>query len=99
MTSEVKSDWMIKTRQSAERSSMLNIDLVNKLMAERDLTRKALALDMGITESCLSRILSGKRTGSMEVIEGLARAFPDVNLRDFLLLNKPADSGNRRSGK
>lgn len=84
-----ESDWR-DAHRSRKGEEMLNIDLVNKLMAERDLTRKALALDMGITESCLSRILSGKRTGSLDVIEGLAKAFPDVDLRDFLLLDKSA---------
>lgn len=78
---------------------MINIEYVKKLMDERDLSRKALALDMRITESCLSRILNGKRVGSLEVIEGLAKAFPDVDLRDFLLLDKPADSGGKRRGQ
>ncbi len=78
---------------------MLNINFINTLMAERDLTRKGLAMEMGITESCLSRILNGKRAGSMEVIEGLAKAFPDVDLRDFLLLDKPAVSGSKRKGQ
>ncbi len=78
---------------------MLNINFINTLMAERDLTRKGLAMEMGITESCLSRILNGKRAGSMEVIEGLAKAFPDVDLRDFLLLDMPAVSGSKRKGQ
>ena len=85
----IKSD-LCGAKRSQKGEEMLNIDLVNHLIEERDLTRKALAGDMGITESCLSRILSGKRTGSLEVIEGLAKAFPDVDLREFLLLDKTA---------
>lgn len=57
-------------------------------MQERGISRKALAVDTHLTESCISRILSGKRSGSLEVLEGLARAFPDVDLRSFLKIGK-----------
>lgn len=77
---------------------MINVEYVKQLMEERDLSRKALAMDMGITESCLSRILSGKRIGSIEVIEGLAMAFPDIELRSLLLLEKSCASKDRRQG-
>lgn len=63
---------------------MVNVEYVKQLMQERELSQKALAVDMRLTESCISRILSGKRAGSLEFVEGLARAFPDVDLRNFL---------------
>ena len=63
---------------------MVNVEYVKQLMDERGLSQKALAVDMRLTESCISRILSGKRAGSLEFVEGLARAFPDVDLRNFL---------------
>lgn len=72
---------------------MLNIEYVKQLMAERDMSQKALAVDAHLTESCVSRILNGKRTGSLEVLEGLARAFPDVDLRDLLKAEKPEPKG------
>lgn len=63
---------------------MINVEAVKKLMDERGLSQKALAVDMHLTESCVSRMLNGRRSGSLEVLEGLARAFPDVDLRVFL---------------
>ena len=68
---------------------MINVAYVKILMERDGLTQKALAVDMQLTESCVSRMLSGKRSGSLEVLEGLARAFPQEDLRNFLMLEKP----------
>lgn len=68
---------------------MINVAYVKILMERDGLTQKALAIDMHLTESCVSRMLSGKRSGSLEVLEGLARAFPQEDLRNFLMLEKP----------
>ena len=68
---------------------MINVEAVKKLMGERGLSQKALAVDMHLTESCVSRMLNGKRSGSLEVLEGLARAFPDVDIRIFLKMENP----------
>ena len=68
---------------------MINVAYVKILMERDGLTQKALAIDMHLTESCVSRMLSGKRSGSLEVLEGLARAFPHEDLRNFLMLEKP----------
>lgn len=68
---------------------MINVDFVKELCAQRGLSQKALAVDMHLTESCVSRMLNGKRNGSLEVLEGLARAFPDIDLRLFLKLENP----------
>lgn len=72
---------------------MINVAAVKQLMEERDLSQKALAVDMQLTESCISRILNGKRLGSLDFLEGLARAFPDVDLRIFLKAEKPDSKG------
>ena len=69
--------------------TVINVEAVKKHMEERGLSQKALAVDMHLTESCVSRMLNGKRSGSLEVLEGLARAFPDVDLRVFLKLESP----------
>lgn len=72
---------------------MINVEYVKQLMTERDMSQKALAVDMQLTESCVSRILNGKRLGSLDFLEGLARAFPDVDLRLFLKAEKPCLEG------
>ena len=71
---------------------MINVDYVKYLMSEEDMSQKALAVSMHMTESCISRFLNGKRTGSLEFLEGLARAFPDTDLREFLKADKTSDS-------
>ena len=72
---------------------MLNVEYVKQLMTERELTQQMLAVEMRVTESCVSRILNGKRLGSLDFLEGLARAFPDVDLRLFLKADKPGLKG------
>lgn len=71
---------------------MINVEYVKQLMDERDLTQQMLAVEMRVTESCVSRILNGKRLGSLDFLEGLARAFPDIDLRLFLKADKPGSS-------
>ena len=71
---------------------MVNVEYVKQLMQERGLSQKALASSMRLTESCISRILTGKRAGSLEFVEGLARAFPDIDLRNFLASPKKGHS-------
>ena len=68
---------------------MINVEFVKQLMEERDMSQKALAIDMHTTESCVSRLLNGKRSGSVDTLERLAMAFPDVDLRSFLTFGKP----------
>ena len=72
---------------------MINVEYVRRLMEERDLSQKALAVNMHLTESCVSRILNRKRVGSLDFLEGLARAFPDIELRAFLNLDNPEKVG------
>ncbi len=67
---------------------MINVDYVRYLMNENDMSQKTLAKSMHMTESCISRFLSGKRSGSLKFLVGLARAFPDTDLRDFLQIEK-----------
>ena len=66
---------------------MINVEFVKTLMKERDLSQKALAVDTHLTETCISRVLNGKRNGSIEFLEGLIRAFPDVEIRLFLKMD------------
>lgn len=67
---------------------MINVEFVKQLMKERDMSQKALAVDTRLTETCISRVLNGKRSGSLEFLEGLIRAFPDVEIRLFLKMEK-----------
>lgn len=71
---------------------MINVDYVKYLMKEEDMSQKALAVSMHMTESCISRFLNGKRGGSLEFLEGLAKVFPDVDLRAFLQTDGTDDS-------
>ena len=66
---------------------MINVEFVKTLMKERGLSQKALAVDTRLTETCISRVLNGKRNGSIEFLEGLIRAFPDVEIRLFLKMD------------
>ena len=66
---------------------MINVEFVKTLMKERNLSQKALAVDTHLTETCISRVLNGKRNGSIEFLEGLIRAFPDVEIRLFLKMD------------
>lgn len=63
---------------------MINVDYVIRMMDEHYMSQKILAVSMHMSESCVSRILSGQRSGSLAFLEGLARAFPDEDLRSFL---------------
>lgn len=74
---------------------MINVVYVRSLMERDGLTQKALAVDMHLTESCVSRMLSGKRSGSLEVLEGLARAFPQEDLRNFLVMENNNDPSQK----
>lgn len=74
---------------------MINVVYVRSLMERDGLTQKALAVDMHLTESCVSRMLSGKRSGSLEVLEGLARAFPQEDLRNFLVMENNNDPSRK----
>lgn len=73
--------------------AMINVDYVKYLMDKEDMSQKMLAIEAHVTESCVSRFLSGKRSGSLELLEGLARAFPDTDLRAFLQTDRTDDSG------
>ena len=64
---------------------MLDRVFIKALMDERNVTRKALAVEAHLSESSVSRYLSGKRQCSVEFLMGLGKAFPDVDLRKFLL--------------
>lgn len=66
---------------------MINVEFVKQLMKERNLSQKALAIDTHLTETCISRVLNRKRSGSLEFLEGLIRAFPDVEIRLFLKMD------------
>ncbi len=72
---------------SERRKTAINVEFVKQLMKERDLSQKALAVDTHLTETCISRVLNGKRNGSLEFLEGLIRAFPDVEIRLFLKMD------------
>ena len=73
--------------ERVEMIEIINVKVVEQLMLERDIPRKELAARMGISESCLSRVMSGNRTGSLAFLIGLAKVFPDIDLRSFLIFN------------
>ena len=72
---------------------MINVEAIKNLMEEQDLSQKAFALTIHVTEACVSRVLSGKRSGSLEFLEAVAKAFPDIDLRSLLILDGKDVSG------
>ena len=68
---------------------MINIDLVKRLMSERNISQKMLADKMNLSEGFVSRILNGKRTNSLTFFEGLVRLFPEYDARSFLKIEYP----------
>jgi len=57
-----------------------NIEALSLLMVEKKLSQAQLAKKIGVSRSCISRIMSGKRTASSQVMAGFKKAFPEYSL-------------------
>lgn len=70
---------------------MINVDYLKKMMEERGMTRRDLARKGHVEESSICRLFKGERAGSLIFLEGIARAFPDDDLRSFLIIEEEAE--------
>ena len=63
-----------------------NMELVHKLVKEKNWTASHLARRMGISKMEASRLLHGTRVGGKKCIGGLIKAFPDIPLDKLFFL-------------
>jgi len=59
-------------------------------------TQKGVARRIGISESLLSRILSGERQPSRQTLAAIVRAYPELSPRVSLFLLEEVPIGNHR---
>ena len=59
---------------------MLDVQKIKELMHEEGLNQSAMARRLGVSKSCISRILRGQRVPSSLFIARLKQAFPDYGL-------------------
>ena len=65
-----------------------NIAALTHLMVEKRLSQAQLASKIGVSRSCISRIMSGKRTPSSQVMAGLKKAFPEYSLDYYFAVER-----------
>ncbi len=58
----------------------VNITALNHLMNDKGLSQAQLACKLGVSRSCISRIMSGQRMPSSQVMAGFKKAFPEYSL-------------------
>ncbi|MCU6725541.1 Helix-turn-helix [uncultured Clostridium sp.] len=65
----------------------MNVEKIVELMQKRGWTQIELAERAQISRSYLSRVLSGERDGGSTFLIGMSRAFPQNDIRDFIILD------------
>jgi transcriptional regulator with XRE-family HTH domain len=55
---------------------ILNIEYIKKLMCEKNMSERQLAIKSGLSSATISRILTGKRGAGAKTIAGIRKAFP-----------------------
>lgn len=55
---------------------ILNIEYIKKLMCEKNMSERQLALKSGLSSATISRILNNKRGAGARTIAGIRKAFP-----------------------
>ncbi|MDD2247680.1 MAG: helix-turn-helix transcriptional regulator [Syntrophomonas sp.] len=65
-----------------------NIIALNQLMVDKKLSQAQLADKIGVSRSCISRIMSGQRTPSSYVMAGFKKAFPEYSLDYYFSTDK-----------
>lgn len=55
---------------------MLNIEYIKKLMDEKNMSERQLAVKSGLSSATISRVLSSKRGAGARTLAGIRRAFP-----------------------
>ncbi|WP_342129935.1 helix-turn-helix domain-containing protein [Hydrogenophaga sp. OTU3427] len=70
--------------------------LIERLLEERDWTKKTLALVLGMDEAALNRVLAAKRPLTAEMALMIAEVLPDANAEDLLALQQKHDLAQAR---
>lgn len=65
----------------------MNVGIIKQLMQKRGWNQTELAERAQISRSYLSRVLSGERDGGSTFLIGMTRAFPENDIRDFIILD------------
>ena len=65
----------------------MNVGIIKQLMQKRGWNQTELAERAQISPSYLSRVLSGERDGGSTFLIGMTRAFPENDIRDFIILD------------
>ena len=78
----------------------INVDGIRKIMKDRGLSLRMFSASIGVSPSCMSRIINGQREPSTLVVGALKNAFPEYPLDYFFdssvtnkCHNKPRKAG------
>lgn len=66
----------------------VNVDAVLKKMEEAGMNQLRFANKAGLSKGYVSKVFSGKRGGGGAFIDGLCQAFPDEDVRNFMVTEK-----------
>lgn len=69
---------------------MINVGHLKQKMEEYGMSRRDFCRKGHVEESSICRLFKGERAGSLGFLEGIARCFPDEDLRSFLILEEEA---------
>lgn len=55
---------------------ILNIEYIKKLMCEKNMSERQLAVKSGLSSATISRVLNNKRGAGARTLAGIRKAFP-----------------------
>lgn len=74
----------------------VNLDRIKVLANEKGWSQAELARKMHLSRAYISRLFSGERIGGKELLGGIMMAFPEHDLKEFILekdVDDNADTG------
>lgn len=63
----------------------VNLDRIKVLVDEKGWSQAELARKMHLSRAYISRLFSGERIGGKELLGGIMTAFPEHDLKEFIL--------------
>lgn len=66
----------------------INIDAIELEIEKRNWSMAKFARKAQLSRSYVSRVLARERAGGLDFLEGVMIAFPDIDFRDILILEK-----------
>lgn len=66
---------------------MLNIEYIKKLMCEKNMSERQLAVKSGLSSATISRVLNNKRGAGTRTLNGIRKAFPREPVEKLFFLD------------